>query len=100
MNKKILWLFTIFFVGAVAMVDAQQPTKVQRVGVLTSGGGTSGTFQREAFRRLSELGYVEGKNLTIEYRSAEGKYDRLPDLRPEVGRPQAHVNPPHRRAAI
>jgi putative tryptophan/tyrosine transport system substrate-binding protein len=91
-SKSGFWLLTTFLLTTIVPAQAQQPTKVQRVGVLTSGGGTSGTFQREAFRRgLSELGYVEGKNITIEYRSAEGKYDRLPDLAAELVRLKVDV---------
>ncbi len=63
--------------------SAQQPTKVPRIGYL---GGVTLSLTRpaiEAFRQgLRELGYVEGKNIVIEYRYAEGKLDRLPRLRP------------------
>ena len=62
---------------------AQQPRKVPRIGFL---GGTSGSDHRvEAFRQgLRDLGYVDGKNLIIEYRWAEGYYDRLPALAAEL----------------
>jgi putative ABC transport system substrate-binding protein len=67
--------------------EAQQPTKVSRIGYLT-GATPDGQLDRiEAFRQgLRELGYVEGKNIVIEWRSAEGKLDRLPARAAELVR--------------
>jgi len=60
-----------------APAEAQQPKKVPRIGFLSD----SRQSWDEAFRQgLRELGYVEGQNITIEYRYAEGKVERLPDL--------------------
>src|SRR6478672_434625 len=65
--------------------EAQQPEKVFRIGVLVSPSASYISFRVGAFRqRLRELGYVEGKNVVIEYRYAEGKLDRLPDLAGEL----------------
>lgn len=62
-------------------VDAQQPTKVPRIGCLSGPSLSSQLPRREAFQQgLRELGYVEGKNIVIEWRYAEGKLDRLPVL--------------------
>jgi putative ABC transport system substrate-binding protein len=61
--------------------EAQQPAKVPRVGMLVAGSVSSYKSRIDAFRRgLSELGYMEGKNILIDYRYAEGKVDRYPDL--------------------
>ncbi len=58
---------------------AQQPAKLPTVGFL--GAGTPSTYSQGAFRQgLDEAGYVEGRNVTIEYRWAEGQYDRLPAM--------------------
>jgi putative tryptophan/tyrosine transport system substrate-binding protein len=67
--------------------EAQQPAKVPRMGYL-SGASLSAIRERiEAFRQgLRELGYVEGKNIVIEWRWAEGKPDRLPNLAAELVR--------------
>lgn len=68
--------------------DAQQAGRVYRIGYL-SIGSASGTYTRplEAFRQgLRELGWVEGRNLLIEYRYAEGQADRLPTLADELVR--------------
>jgi len=68
--------------GAVAR--AQQPAEIPRIGILIPSSASS-SARVEAFRRrLRELGYVEGKNITIEYRYAEGKLERLPDLAAEL----------------
>ena len=65
-------------VGVIA--EAQQPKKVLRIGWLSAGSSAT-TGNLEAFRKeLIALGYVEGKNIEILYRYAEGKSERLPEL--------------------
>ncbi len=60
---------------------AQQSAGLRVIGFLSSGGGHAYTHFLAAFRRgLAETGYVEGQNAAIEFRWAEGKFDRLPDL--------------------
>jgi putative ABC transport system substrate-binding protein len=70
--------------------QAQHPAKILRIGYLT---GTreptpdAPDTNRDAFRQgLRELGYIEGKNIVVEYRYAEGKYNRFPDLAAELVR--------------
>ena len=64
---------------------AQQPAGIPRIGILIAPSASSFSARVEAFRRrLRELGYVEGKNLVIEYRYAEGKLERLPALAAEL----------------
>ena len=66
--------------------EAQQPTKIPRIGYLMEVPSAN-SARSEAFRQgLRELGYVEGKNIVIEWRSAEGKVDRLPALAAELVR--------------
>jgi len=72
--------------------DAQQAGKVYRVGYLTAGSVTANPGVLEAFRQgLRDLGWVEGQNIVIEYRSAEGHLDRLPDLAAELVRLKVDV---------
>jgi putative ABC transport system substrate-binding protein len=64
---------------------AQQPKKVPRIGYLTVPSASAQAPRLEAFRQgLRELGYVEGKNMLVEYRFAEGKLDRVPGLGAEL----------------
>jgi putative ABC transport system substrate-binding protein len=64
---------------------AQQPAKIHRIGILTGASESSEFARTEAFRQgLRELGYVEGENISIEYRYAEGKLDRLSSLAVEL----------------
>jgi putative ABC transport system substrate-binding protein len=87
MNKagwSSIWVATLVLVFAV-IAEAQQAKKVPRIGFL---GGESSSFYAvriDAFRQgLNELGYIEGKNIVIEYRYAGGKLDRLPALAKEL----------------
>jgi len=67
--------------------QAQQPAGIPRIGILSPVSGSVFPARVEAFRqRLRQLGYVEGKNILIEYRYAEGKSERLPDLVAELVR--------------
>jgi putative ABC transport system substrate-binding protein len=67
--------------------EAQHAGKVNRIGYLSSGTSTSSPHFLEAFRQgLRELGWVEGENIVIDYRFAEGRFDRLPDLAAELVR--------------
>jgi putative ABC transport system substrate-binding protein len=71
---------------------AQQPKKIPRIGVLAGGSAPSVAARVEAFRRgLRDLGYVEGKNIIIDYRYADGKSDRLPALAAELLRLKADI---------
>ena len=79
----------IALLGGAAVVwppaaEAQQAAKVARIGYL-AGNLAAGPHLQEAFRRgLRDLGYVEGRDVVIEYRDAEGKFERLPALAAEL----------------
>jgi ABC-type uncharacterized transport system substrate-binding protein len=65
--------------------EAQPAAKVSRIGYLAAGSPPIDPHQHEAFLQgLRDLGYVEGRNLVIEYRFAEGKVERLPALAAEL----------------
>ncbi len=75
----VLLAFGLLIVPLAA--DAQPPAKAHRIGLLGAASPSAYASHVEAFRQgLRDLGYVEGKNFSIEYRWAEGNYDRLPDL--------------------
>jgi ABC-type uncharacterized transport system substrate-binding protein len=87
MKKNIFISFiAALLLTSVYLADAQQPAKVPRIGFLTSGSA-AGDPAAEAFRQgLRELGYVEGKNILIEYRYADGTSEPLPELAEELVR--------------
>jgi len=88
-NLKSAGILVITFVLVVcgAVAQAQQPTKIPRIAHLNASSPSSIPARREAFRQgLRELGYVEGKNIVIEWRYAEGKLDRLSELAAELVR--------------
>jgi putative ABC transport system substrate-binding protein len=82
MSKTVLlWLLAIFFLATFSLAEAQQLAKIPRVGFLRPVEAEESYV--EAFRQgLKELGYVEGKNIALEYRS--GKTDQLPKLAGEL----------------
>ena len=86
MNQKFFGLImTIFLLTIFCLAEAQQQAKIARVGWLASGSPSGVAPLTGAFRQgLRELGYVDGKNIAIEYRYADGKFDRLPDLATEI----------------
>lgn len=64
---------------------AQQPRKIARIGYLNPGDAVSRAYRTEAFRRgLKDLGYVEGQDIVIEYRFADARSERLPELAHEL----------------
>src|SRR5262245_202843 len=71
---------------AVALIAQAQPNKIPRIGYLSGAGDPSNPGPNvEAFRRgLQELGYIEGKNILVEYHYIEGKRDRIPGLVAEL----------------
>src|SRR5262245_13497007 len=72
--------------------QAQQPTKIPRIGYLPGASPSAHSARYEAFRQvLRELGYVEGKNIVIENRNTDGKSDRLPALVAELVRLKVDV---------
>src|SRR5215510_13628646 len=86
-NNLIRLIVVELMLVSLQPAQAQQPKKVPRIGFLNAPPTASIPARIEAFRQgLSELGYVEGKNIVIEYRSAEGKAERVPDLAAELVR--------------
>src|SRR4029077_810455 len=88
-NPKWLWIVAIGVTFAMcgAVTQAQQTPKIPRIGYLAPNLSNEVRATHEAFRLgLRELGYVDGKNIIIEYRWAEGKADRLPLLAAELVR--------------
>jgi putative tryptophan/tyrosine transport system substrate-binding protein len=88
-TKFLVYALSTLILTIIQVVEAQQ-TKVPRIGVL--GTGTAQSQRREAFRQgLRDLRYVEGQNIVIEYRHAEGNVERLPDLAAELVRLKVDV---------
>jgi ABC-type uncharacterized transport system substrate-binding protein len=91
-NQILICLLLTAFLLTGSLVQAQQPTKIPRIGYLDGPSPSSVAARAEAFRRgLRELGYAEGKTILIEYRYAEGKPDRLPALAAELVRLKVDV---------
>src|SRR5262245_2590989 len=87
MKKRItLWLLATLFLANVSLADAQQTGKIFRIGLLDRSTGGSAVHVDGFRQELSKLGWIEGKNRTIEYRFAEGRTDRLPELAAELVR--------------
>lgn len=80
-------VLAVSLLAAPLAADAQQAGKVPRIGFLSTTSSSDRPPLFDAFRqRLRELGWVEGQNIVIDYRYAEGRVDRLPDLAAELVR--------------
>jgi putative tryptophan/tyrosine transport system substrate-binding protein len=88
MNKRIhLLALGAMLVALSFPAAAQQPKKIHRIGYLSAQDPTRESTRSEAIRlALSELGYIEGQNIAIEYRYADGKFDGAPELAAELVR--------------
>jgi putative ABC transport system substrate-binding protein len=83
---KVLTLCAVLF-ALCGSVDAQQAAKVSRIGFLDPSNASGSAVLVDAFRQeLTKLGWIEGKNITIEYRFAEQKSERLPELEADLVR--------------
>ena len=83
----VAWVFCALLFGLYVSAEAQQPIKIPRIGFLSSVSPSTIATRTEAFRQgLRELGYVDGKNVIIEWRSAEGKSEHVSDLAAELVR--------------
>src|SRR5262245_27093203 len=78
-------LCAVMLLAFAVMAEAQQPSKIPKIGFLVVPSRSFFANRIESFQQgFHSLGYVEGKNIVIEYRYAEGKLDRLPDLAKEL----------------
>jgi putative ABC transport system substrate-binding protein len=87
--RKLVGMISVVFTFAMCgeEAEAQQRARIPRIGILVGSSLSANTARIEAFREgLRELGYIEGKNIVIESRSADGKFDRLPQLATEMVR--------------
>jgi putative ABC transport system substrate-binding protein len=85
MKRQTAWLVTPLLLACIHLAQAQQPTKVPRIGYLVSGSRTDFSPNPDAFRQgLRDLGYIEEKHIVLEFRYAEGKLDRSPSLVAEL----------------
>jgi ABC-type uncharacterized transport system substrate-binding protein len=91
--KSLFWLLTIVLLTAASLAEAQQPKKVPRIGYLDNSSAAGSAELIEVFRKeMIQLGWVEGKNITVEYRFGEGKgSDRLAELAVEMVRVKPDV---------
>src|SRR5215467_5665947 len=80
-------LIAVVLLAVAVIADAQQPNKVFRIGYLTVGDAPIDSPRSEGIRlALREIGYIEGQNIAFEYRYAEGKLERTPELAAELVR--------------
>ncbi len=91
-GRIFVWLMTTVLLTTVSPVPAQQPAKVPRIGFQLDAPASAMTARTEAFREgLREFGYIEGKNIIIEWRSAEGKPERRSEIAAEFVRLKVDV---------
>ena len=92
MNRTIFFWLLATGLLTTASTDAQQSKKVPRIGYLSSGDAARESTRAEAIRlALREFGHIEGQNIAFEYRYAEGKPDRYPELSAELVRVKVDV---------
>jgi putative ABC transport system substrate-binding protein len=88
MNSKHLWLITVILFVSIHRAEAQQPTKVARIGFVSARAeptvAAPDTTAESLRQGLRSLGYIEGKNIVIDYRYFAGKVDRIPSLVAEL----------------
>jgi putative tryptophan/tyrosine transport system substrate-binding protein len=86
-NKIVCFSLCAILLALCSSAPAQQPKKVPRIGYLSAQDAARESIRAEAIRlALRDLGYIEGQNIAFEYRYAEGKTDRYPDLVAELVR--------------
>jgi ABC-type uncharacterized transport system substrate-binding protein len=86
--NRTLWLFLFLLLASFNLAEAQQPTKIPSIGYFTG----IGSAPNEGFLQgMRDLGYVEGKNILIEFRTTGGKSERLPELAAEFVRLKVDV---------
>src|SRR5262245_44134177 len=86
-TRMIVWLFVAALLSTAPPADAQQTGKIFRIGFLDgSTASGSAVLVKEFLQELNKLGWIEGKNLTIEYRFAEQKPERVPELAADLVR--------------
>jgi ABC-type uncharacterized transport system substrate-binding protein len=86
-KKFLVFVLTTLFLATVDPTHAQQPGKIFRIGFLDPSTASGMAVLVDAFRQeLSKLGWIEGKNITVEYRFAEQENERLPELAAELVR--------------
>ncbi len=84
MDRRSTVLALLALGAAPFAAEAQQAAKIARIGYLATNGAASPHLREAFLQGLRDLGYVEGRNLVIEYRDAEGKVERLPALAAEL----------------
>jgi putative tryptophan/tyrosine transport system substrate-binding protein len=91
-GKTIVFLLVGLPLASVHLTEAQQPKKTPRIGFLLAPSRSAVSESLDSFRKgLRDLGYLEGQNIVIEYRYAEGKFDRLPDFAADLVRLKVDV---------
>jgi putative ABC transport system substrate-binding protein len=92
MRKITVLALSAVFVALSVPVEAQQSGKIPRIGILVSASASNATRRVQALQQgLHQLGYVEGKNIIIEYRYAEGELEPLIDFADELVRLKVDV---------
>ena len=91
-TKILVYALPALILATLHVAEAQQPKKISRIAYVTAAPLSAMEYRIEAFRQgLRELGYVEGKNIIIQLREAEGKLDRLPTLMAELVREKVDI---------
>src|SRR6266436_3009398 len=86
-RKIVIWLLATVLLTTLSPAEAQQPAKVPRIAFLAGGSRSGDSLLIETFwQRMMDLGYIEGKNIAVEYRFAEGALERLPNFAAELVR--------------